>query len=150
MGRLAIVLDTAPLVASADRRDRAAGLARQLISRGAGDMIVPDPVLAEAEWLIRSRISPASARSLLESVRVGDLKRVPLDGSLYDRAVEYDRTYKDLNLGLVDASVMALAEQTRGLVLTFDFRDFRATRPLRGGWWRLAIDEETYRRFVPT
>lgn len=43
---------------------------------------------------------------------------------------------------------MALAETERAPILTFDFADFRATRPLRGGFWRLVIDERQFGRLV--
>jgi predicted nucleic acid-binding protein len=63
---------------------------------------------------------------------------------LLSRAVQFDSSYADLDLGLVDGAVMALAERERWPILTFDFEHFRATRPERG-FWRLVIDERLYR-----
>ena len=68
----------------------------------------------------------------------------PLSASLLRRAVEIDAQFADLDLGLVDAAVMAVGEVHRNVVLTFDFAHFRATRPRRG-FWRLVIDEARYR-----
>ena len=43
------------------------------------------------------------------------------------RAVELDRTYRDLSLGLVDAVVMAVAERLEArAIATLDLRDFGA------------------------
>ena len=42
---------------------------------------------------------------------------------------------------------MAIAERHELPILTFDFRDFRATESAAGPW-RLAIDEHAYRRSV--
>jgi predicted nucleic acid-binding protein len=63
------------------------------------------------------------------------------------RAVELDSKYADLNLGVVDSCVMAIAERHDLPILTFDFRDFRATESATGPW-RLAIDEHAYRQAV--
>jgi predicted nucleic acid-binding protein len=48
-----------------------------------------------------------------------------------------------IELGLVDASVMAYAERHDLPVLTFDFEHFRAAPPHRGHW-RLVIDEARF------
>jgi hypothetical protein len=53
----------------------------------------------------------------------------------------------DLNLGLVDACVMAFAERHELPILTFDFTDFRATESAADPW-RLAIDERVFQREV--
>lgn len=62
---------------------------------------------------------------------------------LLQRAVELDAGFADLGLGLVDATVMALAEEHDLPILTFDFEHFRATRP-RHGYWQLIVDEGRY------
>jgi predicted nucleic acid-binding protein len=57
--------------------------------------------------------------------------------------VEFDARYADLDLGLADGAVMACAERFDALVFTFDYRNFRATKP-RTGEWRLVVDESRY------
>jgi predicted nucleic acid-binding protein len=49
-------------------------------------------------------------------------------------ALDLDRRYADLNLGLAALSVIVLAHRlgTRG-ILTFDQRHFRTVRPIQGG-----------------
>lgn len=56
----------------------------------------------------------------------------------YATAIEVDRRYADLRLGLADLSIILLARrfQTRRL-LTFDQRHFRAVEPLQGGEFTL-------------
>lgn len=70
-----------------------------------------------------------------------------LTPNLLARAVEIDAQFADLNLGLVDASVMAYAERHELPILTFDFRDFRASAP-RAGQWHLLVDEDQYAKRV--
>lgn len=66
---------------------------------------------------------------------------------IVQRSVEIDATYADLDLGFTDAVVMACAERHDLPVLTFDFRDFRATSPERGEW-RLVVNESQYRAAI--
>ncbi len=67
--------------------------------------------------------------------------------ALLRRAAEIDARFADLALGLVDASVMALAERHHHPILTFDFEHFRAAPP-QDGYWRLVIDESRYARAI--
>ncbi len=69
------------------------------------------------------------------------------DAGLGARAAEIDERYRDLDLGFVDAAIMAYAERHDLPILTFDFEDFRAAPP-EDGYWRLVVDEERYREAV--
>jgi uncharacterized protein len=137
---LKVVCDTAPLVAAADRRFRRHLLVRTLIERLGGDLILLDMVLAETDYMLRTRVGAHSARALLAAAASGAHTAAFLSPGLLRRAAELDAAYADLDLGLVDASVMAYAERHRLPILTFDFRDFRATRSAHGPW-RLVLSE---------
>lgn len=143
MDRLKVLADTGPLLAAVYRRDPAHELARHLVTALGRSLIVLDPVLVEADHLLRRRWGPHAARSLLASVVAGEHSAGFLSPGLLRRAAEIDAQYPALNLGLVDAAVMAYAERHELPVLTFDFADFRAARPVRGHW-RLVVDEARY------
>lgn len=138
-----VVCDTGPLVAATNRRDRAHELAAELITRLGRDLLVPDPVIVETDQLLRARVGHGAARAFLGAIADGEHSLVTLGPNLFRRAVEIDAHYADLNLGLADAAVMAYSEHHRLPILTFDFEDFRATRP-RHGFWRLVVDEARY------
>ncbi|MGH2499994.1 MAG: type II toxin-antitoxin system VapC family toxin [Candidatus Limnocylindria bacterium] len=138
-----IVADTGPLLAAADSGDEAHRLGAALIVRAGRDLVVPDAVAAEADSLIRRRVGSPVARAFLASLAAGKPRRVSLPASLLARAVAIDRQYPHLDLGIVDASVMALAEAEACPILTFDFTDFRATRAATGPW-RLLVSEASY------
>jgi uncharacterized protein len=140
---LRVVCDTGPLVAAANRRDRAHALAAVLVSELGRDLVVPEPVLVEVDQLLRARVDSRSARLFLTSVVAGEHAVAFLTPGLLRRAAEIDKTYAALDLGLADAAVMALAERHHLPVLTFDFEHFRATRPGRG-FWQLVVDEARY------
>ena len=131
-------------VAAANRRDEAHGLAAGLATLIGRDLLVPDLVLVEVDQLLRSRVSAEAARAFLDSMARGEHNVVFTTKRLLRRAVELDTRFADIGLGLVDATVMALAEEQELPIVTFDFEHFRATRP-QSGYWRLVVDEARYR-----
>lgn len=138
-----IVADTGPLVAAANLDDVAHQLAAALVTEIGQDLIVLDPVIAEVDYLMRARIGSDTARKFLRSLTAGEHRVAPVSPGVFRRAVELDAQYADLELGIVDAAVMAYAERNELPVLTFDFRHFRASKPA-SGYWRLVVDERQY------
>lgn len=138
-----VVADTGPLVAAANRRERAHVLAAALVIELGRDLVVPEPVLVEVDHLLRRHVGAAVARSMLASIASEALDVHFSSPGLLRRAVEIDAQYAELDLGYADATVMALVEREDLPILTFDFEHFRATRPERG-FWRLVVDERQY------
>jgi uncharacterized protein len=130
-------------VAALNRRDRAHHLSLALLAELGRDVLVPEPVLVETDHLLRARVGRAAARALLAAIVAGEHAVHFSSPGLLRRAVEIDAQFADLDLGLTDACVMAVAERHRLPVLTYDFEHFRATRPARG-FWRLLVDERKY------
>jgi len=144
---MAVVADSAPLIAAASRSDTFHQLAKRLVASAGRELVVPDPVVAEVDWMLRERVDPATARRFLRSLASGAHQRATLSPSLFAAACAIDERYADLDLGLVDAAVMAIAGATDSVILTFDFAHFRAAAPKRGRAWRLMIDEHEYERW---
>jgi uncharacterized protein len=138
-----VIADTGPLVAAANRADRAHELAAAIVIAAGRDLVIPIPVLAETDYLLRTRVGVRSARLLLGAVASGQHSVAYMTIALLRRATEIDGQYGDLDLGLTDASVMAVAEREQAPVLTFDFGDFRAA-PSDSGPWTLVVDEARY------
>jgi predicted nucleic acid-binding protein len=88
---------------------------------------VPGLVLAELDYFLRDERD--AMRSFVSDLRRGAFTHAPPDISQLSRAMEIDRQYADLRLGLVDASLTALAEQL-GVrrVATRDVRHFASSR----------------------
>jgi len=92
--------------------------------------VVPAPVLVELDWLSNARGLPRVRDAVLESVEEGSLAVVELQASDYARIRELCRRYEDLPLGLVDASVVVVAERLdEPKVATLDHRHFSVVRP---------------------
>lgn len=140
-----VVADTGPLVAAANTADEAHELSAALVTELGRDLVVPDAVVVEVDHLLRTRVGARAARLFLAGLVAGEHRVAYLTPALLRRAAEIDERFSDLGLGVVDAAVMAYAERHKLPILSFDFQDFRATKPARG-YWRLVVDEARYRK----
>lgn len=106
------------------------GRVRDHVERADDVPIVPIAVLPEADYPISTHVGPDLALALLRSVTDGELLLEPVTIDDLRRAVALMERYRDASIGLVDASVVAVAERlgiTRVLIL--DRRHFRMIRP---------------------
>jgi predicted nucleic acid-binding protein len=65
----------------------------------------------ETAWTIESRLGAHAEAAFVESVATGELDVVDLIKADWARYIDLMRQYADLRLGLVDASVVAVAER---------------------------------------
>ena len=94
------------------------------------DLAVPATVVTESALIIRSRLGDPTEAAFVASVAAGDFTVVDLTETDYQRCAELLATYADLHLGLVDASVVAVAERLAVTTLaTTNHRDFTVVRP---------------------
>lgn len=99
-----------------------------LLQRSAEPRLVPVCVLVEVEYLLRPW--PEAFAALVADFDVGGLELVELPTRWLLRAGELVDRYRDLPLGLVDATVVAAAEMLReDKVATLDHRHFTVVRP---------------------
>ena len=126
-----ILVDTGVLIAAIDVSDADHADAAAVLELYAGQLFVPSTVVAETSWQLENNISVAAEAGFLDAIIVGELEVIDLLADDYVRAVALIRQYADLGLGLVDASVVAIAERL-GIttIATLDRRDFAVVRPL--------------------
>jgi predicted nucleic acid-binding protein len=125
-----VILDTGGLYALLDRTDPNHENAARAIA-DVDDLVLPPLVLAELDyWLRKLGGGPRAFASLVEDVTAGAYRLEALTEPDLARAAALGVTYADLDLGLVDASVVALCERLdENGVLTFDRRHFSVVRP---------------------
>ena len=141
---MTLIVDAAPLVALGDSRDRLHSAVSDLLHAEDGDLVVPAPVSAEVDYLIRRRGSALAARAFLRDVAAGRFRVEGLTADEHGIVARLDEQYADLGLGLADLSVVILAHRFRTRrLLTFDERDFRAIAPLSGGSFTLLPRDKT-------
>jgi uncharacterized protein len=125
---MALILDTGPLVALLDATDPEHERCSELVQSCEERRLVPVCVLVEVEYMLRPW--PRAFAALLADLDSGALELLELPKRWLLRAGELLERYRDLSLGLVDASVLAATEMTREPKLaTLDRRHFHAVRP---------------------
>jgi predicted nucleic acid-binding protein len=127
---LALILDTGPLLAALDRADPDHEGCAALLLKAHEDLLVPALVLAELDYWCHERLTGDVWLAFLEDLLDGAYRaEAPTNGDLR-RCLELQRQYADLRLGVVDASVVALAERlAEPKIATLDHRHFGVVRP---------------------
>jgi predicted nucleic acid-binding protein len=125
-----ILVDTGPLVAAAVRNDPHHAACTELLRQRAGELVVPGPVVAETCYMLESRGGPEVEEAFLRLLAAGRLAAVEPIAEDFARMADLVRKYRDLPLGAVDASVVALAERFGvSEVATLDRRHFTVVQP---------------------
>jgi uncharacterized protein len=122
------VVDTGPLYAVVDEDDADHQRCRAALEDGRYQLVVPALVVAEATYLIGTRLGPGVEARFLRALAVMDVEApAPQDWS---RIADLVDQYADFPLGGTDASVVALAERLGAeTIVTLDDRHFRVVRP---------------------
>jgi predicted nucleic acid-binding protein len=133
-----IILDTSGLLAAIDGSQRHHQAAAAALRAAMPPRILSPFVLAELDYLLATRVGSDAQDALLEQVASGAYQLAPFDQSDVDGARTILGRYRDLELGIADASIVVLAERhgTNDL-LTLDERHFRAVRGPGGRPFRL-------------
>jgi uncharacterized protein len=124
-----LLVDTNVLLAAADvstpEHRRCAG---SLDERT--DLILVAPVAVESAWMIESRLGSHAEAAFAGSIARGELAIVDLTSADSVRSTQLIEIYADLRLGLVDASVIAVAERLDvTTIATMNHRDFAVVKP---------------------
>lgn len=128
---MTLVLDTGPVVAALDAADPQHEACVELLGRADEELVVPTLVLAEIDYVCHERLTSETWTSFLEDVLGGAYAVAPPTTHDLARCLELQSTYRDLGLGVVDASVIALVERYgEPKVATLDRRHFGTVRPV--------------------
>jgi len=76
---LTVVLDTAPLVAVADRRDRLRSAVETVLREEPGELVLPAPVTAEVDYLLGRRLGRGARLGFIEDLAAGRFTLLPAD-----------------------------------------------------------------------
>lgn len=127
---MALICDTGVLYAAIDTHDAAHATCSALLLDPPEELAVPSPVVVELEWLVSNRMGFDQFDGFLQSIEIGAIDVVELIASDYGRIRDLCRRYEDLPLGLVDASLIAIAERLdERVIATLDHRHFTVVRP---------------------
>ena len=135
---MALLVDAGALYAQADASEPGHAAVRAVLERETESIVTTELAVAEADYLILDRLGPAVELAFLDDLVEGTFIVECLDRAQLKVARGLIERYRDLRIGLADASLVVLAERLRTRrLLTFDERAFRAVSPLQGGSFTL-------------
>lgn len=135
---MAIIADSGAVYGLYDRRDASHTALRAAIEKARDLIILPAPTLGEIDYLLRVRLGNSALLRFLADIQEGAFVVESLTMADLRRCAALIERYRDLDLGLSDASVVAVAERHgTDRILTVDQRDFRVIRSARGRSFRL-------------
>lgn len=125
-----LVVDAGPLYAAAATRDRNHQRSVDLLVAAPRPLLVPALVVTEVTYLLGDRIGPHAELAFARSLAHGELLVEPVLDADWARIAELTGQYADLPLGIVDASIVALAARRElDTIATLDHRHFAAVKP---------------------
>jgi predicted nucleic acid-binding protein len=125
-----LLVDTGPLLATADRDDPDHETCQALLESDAGPLITSPLVIAEASCLLDRQLGPVADAALFRSIADGSLRVEALHALDWTRIADLIEEHADLRLGGTDASLVALGERLEvKRIATLNHRDFAVVRP---------------------
>ncbi len=133
-----IIADTSGLLALFNASEPDHEAVADHVSRELDQLVVSPYVLAELDYLVATRIGVNAELTVLRELANGAYHLATIDPDQLATAADLVGRYRDLRIGLTDASLVVLADRYRThRVLTLDRRHFGALRPLSGGSFEL-------------
>lgn len=125
---MALLVDTGILYALADRSDAWHRRTLAFVKGSRQPLLAPVTILPEVAYLLRERIGTHAEQVFIHAIAAGEIAVEEIGRRDWARVEVLTRTYTFL--GLVDASVVAVAERLKLRTLaTTDRRHFPAVRP---------------------
>jgi uncharacterized protein len=125
-----LILDAGPIYAASAARDRNHRRCIELLTQAPRPLLVPELVVTEVSYLLGDRIGPHAEVAFARAIADGEIVVEPVRESEWERIAELMEQYGDLPLGIVDASVIVLAERHAAReIATLDRRHFTVVRP---------------------
>jgi uncharacterized protein len=127
-----IILDTSVVLAFMNRRDAAHERVREWMTELDEELCTTPLIVAELDHLLSRQAGAAAARALRRDLDSGAYPVEWWPAAIHE-TIAAARRYESMELGLADASLMALAARhDTHQIATLDERHFRALRPLCG------------------
>lgn len=131
---MTLIVDAGALYAQADADEPQHAAVSRLLREEPGSLLTTQIVVAEADYLILTRLGVDVEIAFLQDLAGGTFSTECLTHSELATACSVVERYRDLRLGLADASLVVLSQRLGiNRILTFDQRAFRQVRPLQGG-----------------
>lgn len=128
-----ILADTTGLLALFNEREPRHADVRSALSELRSPLIVSPYVVAELDYLVSTRIGVSAEMAVLRELSGPGYELAAVSAALLLTATELIEQYADQQIGVTDASIVALAQEYRtDRVLTLDRRHFEVLRTAEG------------------
>jgi predicted nucleic acid-binding protein len=137
-----IIADTSGLLAALDPDEVHHDACRRIVETAAEPLMMSPFVLCELDYLVIRKLGTAAELLLLDDVAAGAYRLAPMESGDVASARSVVDRYRDLGIGLTDASVAVLADRhDTADVLSLDRRHFRAMTRANGEPFRLLPED---------
>lgn len=131
---MALLVDAGALYAQADADEPRHSAVVAVLKTEREALVTSELVIAEADYLILDRLGVRVELEFIDDLAHGTFVVECLSRNELAKARMVVERYRDLRLGLADASLVVLADRYKTRrIMTFDERAFRAVTPLQGG-----------------
>lgn len=138
-----ILLDTSGLLAALFPDQRSHVACARALAQAEHPLVLSPFVLAELDYLVATLVGVAVELELLADVGRGAYQLAPFDGQDVEHAHAVIAAFRDLGIGLADASLVVLARRHQtDRILTLDERHFRVLPSHRGRPFRILPADE--------
>ena len=128
-----VIADTGPIYALIDEDDSWHSKVKRVIEEKRLELILPSTILPEICYLANKYLGAEVEIGFVKAVAEGEIKVEEVDIKDYRSALKHLKTYKKLNIGFVDATVIAVAERLEMYtLLTTDRRHFSQIKTGKG------------------
>lgn len=127
---MAVLADTGAVFALIDTSDSWHRACRKFVESHQGQLVVPCSILPEIDYLVSTRLEPGLMKSFLSDIEQGSVSLEDVRSSDLTRVTAIMEACGDLDIGFVDASLVAIAERLEiDTIFTLDRRHFSVVRP---------------------
>lgn len=131
-----MIVDTSALIAFFDRDEPDHRAVSAVILRAVEPLVVSPYVVAEADYLIGTRLGVQAELAALRELAGGAWDLATINAADLTKIVLIIEHYGDQAIGVADASNVALADRYQTTTIaTLDRRHFNVLRPLSGGYF---------------
>jgi predicted nucleic acid-binding protein len=133
-----IIADTSGLLAALDPDEVHHDACRAVVEGATAPLVVSPFVLCELDYLVTRKLGVDAELVLLDDIAAGAYQLASMSAGDVAASRAVVEQYRDLNVGLADASLVVLAQRHRTAdILTLDDHHFRAMRTNTGRLFRL-------------
>lgn len=135
---MALIVDAGAMLAQADADEPRHAAVVELLKAERGTLVTTELAVAKADYLILDRLGVDVELAFIADLAAGTFEVECLSRDELETARSLVERYRDLRIGLADASLVVLAARhSTARIVTFDERAFRAIVPLKGGAFTL-------------